>query len=78
MSVCAVFTENESLDVLAFPVPFSVTVSVYTAVPEQVVSLGANSANVTLPVGVPPAVAEIVAASCGNSSWAVTMVAGAF
>jgi hypothetical protein len=32
---------------------------------------------VTVPVGLPPAVAEIVAESCGKSSWAVSIVASA-
>ena len=40
--------------------------------------LGPNSLKVTLPVGVPPALAEIVAESCGDSDCAVEMPAGAF
>ena len=56
------------------------TASVYTAAAPpaaQVALFGPNNLNVTVPVGVPPALAEIVAESCGVIVWLVPMVDGA-
>jgi hypothetical protein len=59
----------------------SATAWVYTALApdaSHVALFGPNNLNVTVPVGVPPEVAEIVAESWGVIVWLVTMLDGAW
>src|SRR5512135_422691 len=67
--VPSALARNDVLLVEYVPLPLTLTVCEYAAVPEQVASLGENSLNVIVPVGLKPP--ESVKESFGSRFWAV-------